>query len=150
MVPAAHGLAAAPLHRRRGQVVRGARPPVQSRPLDRLHPVASQGWAGALPAVRALREPALQRGPLRSMPGGGRHTRARAAAMPSPDEDPTLAVGHHITNDGGGAERRRCGVSGDRLQVPPEPYSYASGALRALIEAEGTTTTTTEACTSQM
>ena len=43
---------ASPARRRRRQAGRGRRPPVESRPLDPLYPVATQGPAGALPAVR--------------------------------------------------------------------------------------------------
>ena len=58
VVPPAYGRAPARARRRRRQADRGRRPPA----VDHLYPVATQGRAGALPAVRAVRSVASPRG----------------------------------------------------------------------------------------
>ena len=59
VVPPAYGREPPSARRRRRQAGRGRRPPVESRPLDHLYPVAAQGRTGALPAVQAARQPAV-------------------------------------------------------------------------------------------
>ena len=147
MVPPAYGRAPPPARRRWRQAGRGRRPPVESRPLDHLYTVATQGRAGALPAVQAVRQPAVQRGPLPGMPGGSRHSEARDPTLPGPHEHPVQTAGMPLPRNGGRAERRRRGGPGGRAQGLPEPYGYAitggGGGNPDFFRAEGTTTTTT-------
>ena len=124
VVPPAYGRAPPPARRRRRQAGRGRRPPVESRPLDLLYPVATQGRAGALPAVQAVRQPAVQRGPLPGMPGGSRHPEARGPALPGPHEHPVQAAGMPLPRNGGRAERRRRGGPGGRIQRLLVPSTF--------------------------
>ena len=114
---------ASPARRRRRQAGRGRRPPVESRPLDHLYPVATQGPAGALPAVQAVRQPAVQRGPLPSMPGGSRHSEARDPTLPGPHEHPVQTAGMPLP-----PKWRTCGAQ--TSWRPWGPHTGTSWAVR--------------------
>ena len=56
--------------------------------------ISTSGDTGsALQAVKAVRQPAVQRGLLPGMPGGSRHPEACGPALPGPHEHPVQAAG---------------------------------------------------------